>query len=782
MQRLADRFADPELWGLRRPLPLIELVDPDRATVLETVGRAARLVRPPGLLAIYFVGHAVSIGGHLSLAMADADQSRPETSMVTVANLVEEVSRNAGRDAAVVLLLDCCFAGQAETAVPAPAVRAADSAGWYFLGAADRATPASAPLDGDTTLFTGALLTVLRGMPGRGRSLRGQDVFDGLTELLPHNPPVHNHGAAGARPWLTNLGYKPPPPRPLEFPPLTGSLAASRRRPRMFPQVAPAMVTRPELIAAILHALGDTADASPVVITAVRGTGGFGKTTLVTQTCHRPEVDELFTGGILWTELGHDLDGPALADKINDLTEQLTGVRPTLSGPQEAGFRLGEALDACLDPVLLVVDDVWRDDQIRPFLSGGRHCRRLVTTRFSLAALSAAVPVDVDVMADREATAVLTAGLDPLPDASIRELLQLTGRWPLLLGITNRTIARNTDKFCPVYQAARDVADRLRQAGPDALDNPHDITSPRRHAMVAACINASLDALPAFTRDRYLELGIFAEDTDIPYTTLALLWQESGGLDAFQTRQLGNALIDASLASPGRDQPGLRLHDVIRTHVRDSAGADHQVRTNIALITAASRLLASPNSLTDSGHAPRPWWTLPREHDHLQHYLVDHLTDAGLQSEVQLLITDLRWTAARIRRSGGPVHAEADLARSQHPQAKALADALRHNAHLLSSSPVVHAIDDTLASRLDGKSSLQPIVDAFTRTLTHRPRLANHWPLPDQPHPALRRPIHTGHRHGAGQVHIAPDGTWLATIANTSRGSGDPVVQIWDPH
>ncbi|MFC7246064.1 WD40 repeat domain-containing protein, partial [Catellatospora aurea] len=42
--------------------------------------------------------------------------------------------------------------------------------------------------------------------------------------------------------------------------------------------------------------------------------------------------------------------------------------------------------------------------------------------------------------------------------------------------------------------------------------------------------------------------------------------------------------------------------------------------------------------------------------------------------------------------------------------------------------------------------------------------------------------LDTGHRHGAGQVHIAPDGTWLATTANTSRGSGDPVVQIWDPH
>jgi hypothetical protein len=31
--------------------------------------------------------------------------------------------------------------------------------------------------------------------------------------------------------------------------------------------------------------------------------------------------------------------------------------------------------------VLLVVDDVWEDAQLRPFRFGGRTCTRLVTTR-----------------------------------------------------------------------------------------------------------------------------------------------------------------------------------------------------------------------------------------------------------------------------------------------------------------------------------------------------------------------------------------------------------------
>ena len=118
----------------------------------------------------------------------------------------------------------------------------------------------------------------------------------------------------------------------------------------MVPGLLPGTVQRPELLRNLMHRL---ADQQSVVVTAVHGTGGFGKTTLVTLACREQAIEELFPGGLLWTEIGQDLDGPGLASKINDLTEQLTGIRPTLSGPMEAGFRLGEALDTCTEAVLL---------------------------------------------------------------------------------------------------------------------------------------------------------------------------------------------------------------------------------------------------------------------------------------------------------------------------------------------------------------------------------------------------------------------------------------------
>ncbi|MBX6751877.1 MAG: hypothetical protein IRY85_19830 [Micromonosporaceae bacterium] len=762
VRRLAEEFAAPDLWGLRRHVGSIELVNPDRATVLEAVGRAAQVVRSPGILVIYFVGHAERFGDQLCLATADGDRSRPDKTMVTVADLADEVSRNGRPGTATMLLLDCCYAGHAARSLPATAVRAAESAGWYLIGAADRHSPADAAPGDETTRFTGALLEVLQGVPGKGRSLCGRDIFTALTEKLPDNPPVHCETSAGSHPWMVNRRYDPPvaaAPSGSGGPP---------RRPRMVPPIPPGLVDRPDLRRALIKSLRDSAEKS-VVVNAVWGAGGFGKTTLVIQTCHDPAIDELFPGGVLWTELGQDIEGADLASKINDLTEQLTGTRPTLSGPQEAGFRLGEALDACPQPILLVVDDVWRDEQIQPFLLGGQRCRRLVTTRVKLPSLAAATPVPIDRMSDDEAEAVITRDLSGLPDDLIARLLRLTGRWPLLLNITNRTIARLAAARRPVADAARIVADRLGQAGPAALDDPVTFTSQHRTQLVAACLNASLDELPAFARDRYLELGIFAEDTDIPYTALALLWGESGGLDRFQTEQLGLALIDASLATPARHQPGLRLHDVLRSYLREAVGPDRRTRVNAHLITAASRLLPEDNN------GGRPWWTLPPEQDYLWHHLVDHLIGAGLHAEVDTLVVDLRWIAARVRRSG-PVRAEADLARSRHPDAAVLSQAIRHNAHLLAPVKPDQAIDDILASRLDGNPQLQPRVAAFTRTLTHRPRLANRWPPPDQPDPALRRAIHTGHPYGIDRLYIAPDGTWLATTGN----GRDATVRIWD--
>jgi len=78
--------------------------------------------------------------------------------------------------------------------------------------------------------------------------------------------------------------------------------------------------------------------------------------------------------------VGQEVRGADLSVRINDLAFVLGGVRPVISDPVAAGAELGRLLDQ-REPVLLVVDDVWVESQLRPFRIGGQRCTRLVTTR-----------------------------------------------------------------------------------------------------------------------------------------------------------------------------------------------------------------------------------------------------------------------------------------------------------------------------------------------------------------------------------------------------------------
>jgi hypothetical protein len=61
--------------------------------------------------------------------------------------------------------------------------------------------------------------------------------------------------------------------------------------------------------------------------------------------------------------------------------------------------------------LLLVVDDVWREAQLRPFLKGGPNCVRLVTTRLPQVLPRSHLPVAIDEMRANEALSLIAANL-----------------------------------------------------------------------------------------------------------------------------------------------------------------------------------------------------------------------------------------------------------------------------------------------------------------------------------------------------------------------------------
>lgn len=121
-----------------------------------------------------------------------------------------------------------------------------------------------------------------------------------------------------------------------------------------------------------------------VAITAgLHGAGGFGKTTLARFAAAQPKVRKRFPGGIWFITIGRDVRGRAgIAAKVAAEMMRITGIESAAGDdPEQAGAQLGKLL-ASLPRTLLVIDDVWEEEQLRPFLIGAeRRCVRLITTR-----------------------------------------------------------------------------------------------------------------------------------------------------------------------------------------------------------------------------------------------------------------------------------------------------------------------------------------------------------------------------------------------------------------
>jgi hypothetical protein len=178
-------------------------------------------------------------------------------------------------------------------------------------------------------------------------------------------------------------------------------------------------------------------DAVAGITAALKGAGGYGKTTLAKALAHDPDIQDAYFDGILWAELGEKPE--RLLSILADQIELLTGERPGLATIDAAGGKLGEALGG--RRILMIIDDAWREQDLSPFLQGGPNCVRLVTTRIDRVLPSTALRQPVDAMQAGEALNLLSAGLTP--DQGLREgprLARLTarlGEWAQLLKIAN---------------------------------------------------------------------------------------------------------------------------------------------------------------------------------------------------------------------------------------------------------------------------------------------------------------------------------------------------------
>lgn len=539
--------------------------------------------------------------------------------------------------------------------------------------------------------------------------------------------------------------------------------------PWMEPPLPPDFVVRPalgaQLVRALLVAADRSDDAEPVVLT---GAGGFGKTQLAVWACQQAEVRERFAG-VLWAELGQHQDEDDLARWLADLTVRLTGARRTYQTVSVAADAFAEALGD--QRILLVVDDAWQAADVRPFLNGGPHTVRLVTTRRPLVVTGHEIRVDA--MSPSEGAELLRLRLPQATTGELGPLLMRSGGWPLALALLGGALRSLHQRHAmTVRDAVGALVAGLDQYTIDELTDPGDGHS------IKSTLSLSLNELKGSdpeALDRYVSLAAFSPGERIPSQLLERLWR----MPRIRVLREFDRFIDRSLVVPG-DADGIRLHEVIREELRRQF---------------PDRARQASQALLDASRPAGGWHILARD-DELWPRLAHHLIQGGRVAEMGEVLRDLRFLVARLDQ-GGPLALESGLRAYQSacPQdgyAGVLAAILVQDSHLLNVDPVAAlttcVIGDvtlfrkhltttdlavTLHSRLAGHPEALTEIRHADEALPRHGLLAAR-PLPDRADPRLQRVL-AGHRH-----YYAPRITWMPDGRLLSVSGGDHTLRIWD--
>ncbi|WP_086844322.1 AfsR/SARP family transcriptional regulator [Amycolatopsis kentuckyensis] len=294
-----------------------------------------------------------------------------------------------------------------------------------------------------------------------------------------------------------------------------------------------------------------------VMISAIGGSGGIGKTWLALAWAHQHAGQ--FPDGQLFVDLHgfsptQDPMTPEAAVRrfLNALGVD-SGRIPTDLDAQAALYRSVVAGKR----MLVVLDNAATADQVVPLLPGSPSCTVLVTGRTRLASLidrHCARHLQLDILARAESLALLTARLGAervaAEPGAVDELVKLCGGYPLALSITARTAATR-----PGGVPLAEVAAELRDLGLGMLDDENDPA-----ASLPTVLSWSLRRLTDEQRTVFGLLGIApGPDTTLP-AAVALT-----GLPEADTRKALHALEGHSLLvqhSRGR----YSMHDLIRAY------------------------------------------------------------------------------------------------------------------------------------------------------------------------------------------------------------------------
>jgi tetratricopeptide (TPR) repeat protein/transcriptional regulator with XRE-family HTH domain len=373
---------------------------------------------------------------------------------------------------------------------------------------------------------------------------------------------------------------------------------------------------REEEVANVLGLLTVGGDQGPsaVVISAVAGKPGIGKTTLAVHVAHRLRECGRFPDGQLYINLqgaqAHPLDpGEVLARFLRTLGMDGSSI------PDDLEERAERYRTLLADRrTLVVLDNAAGEAQVRPLLPGSPNCGVLVTSRTRLTGLEGARVVDLTVLPPEAAVQLLGRVAGPgriaAEPAAAVAIIGYCGRLPLAIRIAGaRLAARPSWSLARLGARLADEHRRLDELATGDLE-------------VRASIALSYRTLPDQQRQAFWRLGLLDAPDFAAWVVAALL-----DLPVAKAEELVDRLVDAQLLeAAGEDAAGqlrYRFHDLLRVYARERAAVEeprHEqdaalARTLggwLALAEAADRRLPSPSLGVAHGGAPR-WPSTPTD-------------------------------------------------------------------------------------------------------------------------------------------------------------------------
>jgi len=300
-----------------------------------------------------------------------------------------------------------------------------------------------------------------------------------------------------------------------------------------------------------------------VVISAIGGTAGVGKTALALHWAHR--VANRFPDGQLYANLrGFDAGGGLPADPGDVLRGFLDalGVHPERLPADTDGLAALFRSVLAGRRMLVLLDNAADGAQVRPLLPASPECLVIVTSRHELAALSAregARLLQLDVLSEHEANELLVTRLGQQRAAAepwaVTELAALCARLPLALSVVvARAAAAPNLPLSALAAELTELGGRL-----DALDAGDP------GANVRTVLSLSYRHLPENSARMFRLLGLHP-GPDISAAAAASL----AGVPPAAARAALRGLTRASLlteVAPGR----YAFHDLLRAYAAEQA-------------------------------------------------------------------------------------------------------------------------------------------------------------------------------------------------------------------